>query len=118
MRWIGSAQTLVRSNSRLFPLANSANVLDDLAADGIRNAERVALRIGSVPLEGGQATPTTVEIQALIARAREYAGTDVESFARNVEAVRVWVLIRLTHFATAYAAAQRKEEAEPVDAAD
>lgn len=117
MRWVFSAIEVVRSNLRLFPLANGAHVLDYLAADAEKLVERVNSRIGSIVLEGGENSPTTPEIRGLVTRERSYGKPGLESWLRNVEAARVLVLYRLAHFSQAYES-RSPEEAKAAETAN
>jgi Zn-dependent protease with chaperone function len=102
LRWKFSALDLVRLNLRLFPLANSANLLEDLATEAEELMKRIHARIGGVVLESGEPTSTHSEIQSLLQREWKSGKEESESIVRNIEAIRVQVLIRLAHFATAY----------------
>jgi hypothetical protein len=117
MRLMISALELVRLNLRLFRLANCEYLLDDLEADAEKLAGRVKARIAGVVMEGDEASPTTEVVQGLVTRERGNGEAGLEALLRNAEAVRVWVLVRLAHFATAYGS-RPKEEAQAAEAAD
>lgn len=111
-----SALELVRLNLRLFPLAGAPNLIDALESDAEQLMEKAKSRIAGVVLEGGEPSPTTPVIEALIARERGYGTAGLDSFLRHAEAARVHVLTRLAHFAAEYEAAPHQDQGQAAEA--
>lgn len=118
LRMLVSASAVVRLNLKLFPLANGANVLDDLKAEGDELVQRVLSRVANVVMEGSETSPTKAKIERLADSEKDSQKPHLESFLGKVEAIRVFVLMRLAHFALARKSRPKDEEAKAADASD
>jgi Zn-dependent protease with chaperone function len=118
IRWLVAAMELVRLNRRAFTPANSAILLQDLQTNAEALMESVKSRIAGVVLEGGEASPAMAVIQGLVAHEPGRDRGALLSFLRRAESLRIQVLCRLAHFATAYGSSPREVQAQAAEASD